>query len=208
VGPEVEVGSPGEAFCTARGLRPVLRLTYTRLDLTTVQLPTVIPPSGYRLAAWRGVVPDELADAFAAARPAMDDMPMDELAYTPRPWTVDRVRAVAQAVADRGDHLDTVAAIEVESGAVAAFTEVVLPGDGRGDGQHYGTGVLPAHRGRGLAGWLKLEAIRRVVTDFPGIEGLLADTADSNVAMRRINERLGYVPVHTSVIHQLELTTR
>lgn len=204
---EVEVGSDSEAFLAARGLRPVLRLTYTRLDLDTVQLPTLEPPAGYRLAAWRGAPPDELLEAFTVARPAMDDMPMADMAYTPRPWTVERVRAVAQAVADRGDHLDTVAAIEVHSGSVAAFTEVVLPSDGSGDGQHYGTGVLPAHRGRGLASWLKVEAIQRVHAEFPGIAGLLADTADSNIAMRRINERLGYVSLHASLIHQLDLST-
>lgn len=204
ISPEVEVGSPGDAFLTARGFRPVLRLTYTRLDLPTAEVPDLEPPDGYRLVAWRGVVPDDLAEAFAAARPAMDDMPMDELPFTPRPWSVDRVRAVAQVVADRGDHLDTVAAVEAD-GAIAAFTEVVLPADGNGDGQHYGTGVLPSHRGRGLARWLKAEAIQRVLADFPNINGLLADTADSNTAMRRINERLGYEPLHSSVIHRLDL---
>ena len=66
----------------ARGLRPVLRLTYTRLDLTDTHrgdgdpaegdLAELAAPDGYRLVAWRGVVPDDLAETFAAARPAMD----------------------------------------------------------------------------------------------------------------------------------------
>jgi GNAT superfamily N-acetyltransferase len=201
----VDAGSPADRFLAARGLRAVLRLTYTRLDLAAAELPEVMPPAGYRLRAWRGVVPDDLADAFAAARPAMDDMPMDAMAFTPEPWDVDRVRRVARAVADRGEHLDTVAAVDEADGAIVAFTEVVIPAGGTGDGQHYGTGVLPDHRGRGLARWLKVEAVRRVRADFPELSGLLADTADSNTAMRRVNETLGYVPTHRSVIYQLDL---
>lgn len=201
----VDVGSPGAQFLAARGLRVVLRLTYTRLNLATAELPEVTPPAGYRLAAWRGVVPDDLAEAFAAARPAMDDMPMDAMAFKPPPWDVDRVRRVAQAVAERGEHLDTVAAVHEADGAVVAFTEVVIPASGTGDGQHYGTGVQPDHRGRGLARWIKVEALRRVRADFPDLSGLLADTADSNAAMRRVNDMLGYVPTHRSVIYQRDL---
>jgi GNAT superfamily N-acetyltransferase len=201
----VEVYSPGDGFLVARGLRAVLRLTYTRIELATAELPEVSPPAGYRLAAWRGVVPDDLAEAFVSARPAMDDMPMDAMAVTPEPWDVDRVRRVARAVADRGEHLDTVAAVDESDGAIVAFTEVVIPAGCTGDGQHYGTGVLRDHRGQGLATWLKVEAIRRVRADFPELSGLLADTADSNTAMRRVNEALGYVPTHRSVIYQLDL---
>jgi GNAT superfamily N-acetyltransferase len=81
----------------------------------------------------------------------------------------------------------------------------VVPGAGVGDAQHYGTGVLPAHRGRGLARWMKAAAIRRAAERHPGLAGLLADTADSNVAMRRINDDLGYAPTHRSVLYQLHL---
>ncbi|WP_199537440.1 hypothetical protein [Spongiactinospora gelatinilytica] len=31
--------------------------------------------------------------------------------------------------------------------AAPAVTEPVVPGDGKGDARHYGTGVLPGHRG-------------------------------------------------------------
>jgi GNAT superfamily N-acetyltransferase len=204
----VEEGSVGERFLVARGLRPVLRLTYTRLDLADPPVPEPEPRPGYRLVAWTGTVPDELATSFARSRRAMDDMPMDELGAAPEPWDVDRLHAVAAAVADRGDHLDTVAAVAESDGAIVGFTEVVVPADGRGDGLHYGTGILPEHRGRGLAGWMKAEAVRRVRAAFPELAGLVADTADSNVAMRRVNERLGYRPTHRSVVYLLDLEVR
>jgi GNAT superfamily N-acetyltransferase len=199
----VPQGSPGEAFCRARGLRQVLGLTYTRLD-RAVEVPAVLPPAGYRLASWAGRVPDELAASFAAARPAMDDMPTDDADVAPQAWDVERVRAVADAVAGRGDHLVTVAALAPD-GSIAGFTELVVPRSGAGDAQHYGTGVLPEHRGRGLARAMKAESIRLVRSRFPELAGLVADTADSNAAMRKVNDGLGYVPTHRALMFQADL---
>jgi RimJ/RimL family protein N-acetyltransferase len=154
--------------------------------------------------SWEGTVPDELADTFARSRRAMDDMPMDDAATEQEVWDTDRVRWVASVVADRGDVLLTVAAVDAD-GEIAGFTELVVPGSGTGDGLHYGTGVLPGHRGHGLARWMKAEAIRSAHARFPGLSGLVADTADSNGPMRRVNEALGYAPTHRSVLYQLDL---
>jgi len=77
----------------------------------------------------------------------MDDMPMGDTDYGPEVWDVDRVRSVAEVVERRGDLLTTVAAVEESSGTIAAFTELVVPAAGKGDAQHYGTGVLPSIAG-------------------------------------------------------------
>lgn len=199
----VAEGSAGERFCAARGLRRVLALTYTRLELTGAES-VADPVPGYRLVQWEGTVPDELAETFARSRRAMDDMPMDEAGYVPQPWNVERLHAIADAVEKRGETLFTVAAVAAD-GEIAGFTELVVPGDGTGDGQHYGTGVLPEHRGHGLARWMKADTISRARSRFPRLSGLLADTADSNAAMRRTNESLGYRPTHRSVLYRLDL---
>ncbi|MEV4344452.1 GNAT family N-acetyltransferase [Actinoplanes sp. NPDC049596] len=202
----VREGSPGDLFCAARGLRPVLKLTYTRFSLDA-SLPTHPDVPGYRLIHWEGAVPDDLAATFARSRSAMDDMPMDDADYTPDPWDVERLHAVADAVSRRGETLCVTAALS-EDGEIAGFTELVVPGDGAGDAQHYGTGVLPAHRGRGLARWMKAAQIARIHARFPALTGLLADTADSNTAMRRVNDSLGYRPTHRSLIYQYDLQPR
>jgi GNAT superfamily N-acetyltransferase len=203
----VDAGSPGEAFLTARGLRPVLALTYARLALADADVTAALaePHPGYRLVTWEGTVPDELAATFAASRRAMDDMPMDEADVGAEAWDVDRVRAVAAAVTDRGDTLCTVVAVAEADGTIAGFSELVVAGSGPADAQHYGTGVLPEHRGRGLARRMKAAAIRHTRSAHPDVPGLLTDTADSNVAMRRINDALGYVPTHRSLLFQLDL---
>jgi hypothetical protein len=66
-------------------------------------------------------------------------------------------------------------------------------------------GVGSVLLGRGLARQMKAETIRLVRARFPELSGLVTDTADSNTAMRRINDGLGYAPTHRSLMYQLDL---
>ncbi|MDX2541613.1 GNAT family N-acetyltransferase [Streptomyces sp. WI04-05B] len=207
---QAEEGSAGDRFLAARGFHRVLTLTYARLTLADVDLAEItrlaeLPHPGYRLTAWEGAVPSALARSYADSRRAMDDMPMEDTDYGTVVWDVDRVLAAAEAVAKRGDLLYTVAALDTADGSVAGFSELVVPGDGQGDGQHYGTAVLPGHRGRGLGRWMKAESIRRARGRHPGLTGLLTDTATGNVPMLGINDELGYAPTHRAVEYQLGL---
>lgn len=211
---QAEPGSPGERFLHGRGFRPVLRLTFARLALplggarlAELTRTARAAHDGYRLMSWAGTVPDRLAGTFAAARRAMDDMPVGESGRGPARWDAERVRAAARAVASRGDLLHTVAAVTDEGTApvVVGFTELVVPGhgatpDGTGvaghdrgggsrEGLHYGTGVLPEHRGRGLGLWMKAESVRHAAARRPCPSGLLTDTADDNLPMRRSTTR-------------------
>lgn len=203
-----DAGSPGDHFLAARGFRSVLTLVGTRLPLADVDPAALAeiaarPHAGYRLVSWTGTVPDDLAPSFALARHAMDDMPLGDLDFGTVTWDVAGVRAVAEAIAARGDRLYTVAAVDTSDGSVAGFTELVVPGDGTGDGETYSTGVLPGHRGHGLGGWMKAAAIGHVREHVPGLGGLVTDTAAENAPMRRINADLGYV--RTGEIHQYQL---
>lgn len=132
-------------------------------------------------------------------------MPLDDTDFGTVTWDVDRVRAAARAIEERGELLHTVAAVDASDGSIAGFTELVVPGDGKGDGRHYGTGVLPGHRGNGLGQWMKAESIRQARERHPELGGLLTDAADSNQPMRNINELLGYEPTHQALGYQLDL---
>ncbi len=207
---QAEAGSPGDRFASARGFRPVLALIFSRLPLASVDLDALgrlvdQPHPGYWLVLWDGEVPGELAETFVVSRHAMDDMPMGETDFGTVTWDLERVHAAAARVKARGDHLHTVAAISESDGAIAGFSELVVPGDGTGDAQHYGTAVLPAHRGHGLGAWMKAAAILHARRRHSDLSGLLTDTADSNEPMRRINDALGYLPTHTTYEYQLDL---
>ncbi|MFJ5725237.1 GNAT family N-acetyltransferase [Streptomyces sp. NPDC093149] len=207
---QAEAGSAGDRFLTARGFRRVMTLTFTRLplaeaDITALAEITEQPHPGYRLASWEGTVPDGLAETFVASRRAMDDMPMGSTDFGTVTWDLAQVRAAAAVIEKRGDLLHTVVAIDESDGSIAGFTELVVPGDGKGDGQHYGTGVLPEHRGHGLGRWMKAASIRQAHERHPDLGGLLTDTADNNPYMRHINDALGYAPMRTTFEYQLDL---
>ena len=189
---DADVGSIGDLFLQRHNFAIGLTLIYARLDLGR-RIPDVPAVPGYRLVSWEGVVPDELAQTFTDARAGMADAPSGTISAGTDVWDLERTRYAAHVIEQRGDHLFVVAALD-PTGRMAGFTEVVVPGDGKGDGQLYGTAVLPEHRGRGLALWMKAAQIHHTRRRFPDLAGLLTDTVDANVAMRRTNDRLGYRP--------------
>ncbi|WP_328999902.1 GNAT family N-acetyltransferase [Kribbella sp. NBC_00709] len=200
---DVGVESDGDKFLQHHGFGIGLTLIYTRFDLSAA-VPDVPEVPGYRLISWEGVVPDELVQSFTDARTGMNDAPTGTISTSVDVWDVERTRHAAEVIAQRGDHLSVVAALD-ETDQIVGFTEVVVPGDGKGDGQHYGTAVLPAHRGRGLALWMKAAQIRETRHRFPDLDGLLTDTVDTNTAMRRTNAHLGYQPGYQTHRRKLDL---
>ncbi|MEU8223046.1 GNAT family N-acetyltransferase [Kribbella sp. NPDC048915] len=200
---DVDVDSAGDHFLQRHGFGIGLTLVYARLDLAT-PTPDVPDVPGYRLVAWDGLPPDDLLQTFTDSRAGMYDAPSGTIRTGPDLWDTDRVRYAANLIAQRGDHLCVVAALDA-TGRIAGFSELVVPADGKGDGQHYGTAVLPAHRGRGLALWMKAAQIRRTRLRFPDLDGLRTDTVDTNVAMRRTNDRLGYRPQYSQHRRTLDL---
>ena len=52
---------------------------------------------------------------------------------------------------------------------------------------------------------MKAEQIRRTRDRFPDLDGLLTDTVDTNAAMRRTNDFLGYRPTHEVHRRRLDL---
>ncbi|MFD9224349.1 GNAT family N-acetyltransferase [Streptomyces sp. NPDC060064] len=188
--------SPGEAFSERCGFRRALTLDHLilRLDeLPEADLPQIADTAspGYRLARWTGTVPDELADAFAAAKNAMNDMPVGDLDYGSVAWDADRVRAMAKVIADRGDTLLTIAAVH-DDGTMAGYTEILLPQGSGPRAQQYDTAVVPAHRGHGLGLWVKAAMVRRLRAEHPGVVEIETDNADDNVHMLAVNHRLGF----------------
>jgi GNAT superfamily N-acetyltransferase len=185
--------SPADLFLQHHDFAIGLTLIYARLTLADAR-PGVPGVAGYHLISWRGVVPVELAQTFTDARAGMNDAPSGDIEYGEDPWDVERTRYAARVIEQRGEHLTTIAVIDDSTGEIVGFSELVVPGDGKGEAQHYGTAVLPQHRGRGLALWMKAEQVHETRQLFPDLDALVTDTVSTNTAMRRTNTRLGYQP--------------
>ncbi len=149
-------------------------------------------PEGYRFAAWSGLVPDEHAAAHARAHDAMQDAPTGGLDEQHDPWDAERVRAVARVILDRGGVMLTVAAIAEADGAVAGYTELVLPTPDSVRAVQSDTVVIPAHRGRGLGRAVKLRMLAYLRAQRPGVREIMTTVADENAPMLAVNAALGY----------------
>ena len=97
-----------------------------------------------------------------------------------------------QAVPSRQPEFLVVALVDGEAAGFAQLS--VYPRVG----YHGFTTVVAAHRGRGIARALKLELIRRARER--GLERLITQSNEDNVAMRTLNESLGYRPAQAFVV--------
>lgn len=218
-GPE----TAGARLLTALDFEPVLRMAALRLavdQLDAAGLREIVRAGspGYRLARWPGVVPPDLAEAYAAARSAMDERPMRGLVRGTAAWDAERLHRFAEVVRERGDALLTVAGLYdgPDAESVAGFSEVAIPGAqtaGRplradqpaGQAWTYTTAVVPEHRGHGLGLWLKAAMLQWLTGAHPEITEVWTECAEENRHMLAVNERLGFRAARRFVAYRLGL---
>ncbi|MCO5993024.1 GNAT family N-acetyltransferase [Actinoallomurus rhizosphaericola] len=202
---EASSQTPGTSFLEANGFICALSLSLLLLDVAAapgVEEIVGTEHPGYHLTRWLGVVPDELAEAFAEAKSAMGDMPTGKRDFGTTTWDTDRVRDMAEVVEKRGDTLLTVAALNGDR--VAGFTELVIPvGDGTRAIQ-YDTAVVSAHRGRGLGLWVKAAMLEWLRAEWPAVREIETDNAEDNAHMLAVNERLGFRPLRQTRQYQCD----
>ncbi|MCE6995295.1 GNAT family N-acetyltransferase [Saccharothrix sp. S26] len=156
-------------------------------------------PAGYRLRRWAGTAPDDLVASFAAARNAMHDAPVGDLAYQEPEWTAERIRAREAELRQNNIELRAVVAVHEDTGEVAGLTELELHPHRPFWGFQRDTAVLPAHRGHGLGRCIKAHLIRWLLEDRPDLDRIYTTTGAGNAHMIRVNHRLGYTTVRTMI---------
>jgi GNAT superfamily N-acetyltransferase len=146
---------------------------------------------GHRLELWTDRAPDDLVDAYAAARERMVlDVPAGGVTIDEERWDAARVREHESASLDGGMSL-LVAAAVTPDGVVAGYTELVLP-RGRDIAYQYDTLVVGAHRGHGLGMLVKLANLVRLAEIAPERSVVYTWNADENEHMLAINIALGF----------------
>lgn len=191
---------PGVRFALRHGYRlgQIERSSELALPLPPVRevalASTAATADGYRVVSWFGSAPDHLLDAFAALKERMAiDVPQTGIALDREAWTGDRVRAQERELAARGEPLLVTVAQHAETGELAAYTEIAVPGDGE-KAEQYDTLVAAAHRGHRLGTLVKLHNIHELGSHAPHIRRLLTWNADENIPMLAINRAFGFRP--------------
>ncbi|MGP3971318.1 hypothetical protein [Streptomyces sp. 6N223] len=195
----VLAGPPGEAFARGvPGLRVVLRLELQeqRLDdeavLRRCHELTADARPGYQLLRWRGRTPEPLVASFGRVMGHVRDAPGAELQLAPRAWDARGVRAWEAEMTTGGTRLLTCAAVHAASGDVAAATVATVPSPGGPVADQHDTAVLPEHRRRGLARWIKAGQVGRLRAYFPGVRAVTTTLHQENLPMLAVNRALGY----------------
>jgi mycothiol synthase len=192
----------GAAFARSAGAEDVRRDITSVLELRAARLDAV-PVGGYRVESWLGAAPADLLESYTAARNAINDAPPSS-ADENYEWTVEMVRGEEEMLAQRGRELRVTVALDAR-GAVAAFTELrVSPVPGTVASTE-DTATVAAHRGRGLASWVKTESLNRLRSERPKVELVTTTNASENEAILAVNRRLGFAQAAVATTASLAL---
>jgi GNAT superfamily N-acetyltransferase len=202
---EASAQTSGAVFLEANGFTCALSLSLLLLNVPEARgIEEIVRTdhAGYGLTRWLGVVPDDLAEAFAAAKSAMGDMPAGKMDYGTTTWDIDRVRDMAEVVEKRGDTLLTVAALHDDT--ITGFTELVIPVGNGTRAIQYDTAVVSAHRGKGLGLWVKAAMLEWLRAEWPAVLEIETDNAEDNTHMLAVNDRLGFRPLRQTRQYQCD----
>jgi hypothetical protein len=92
-----------------------------------------------------------------------------------------------------------------ENGACVGGTEVTFEAWDARTAYQQNTGIDPAHRGLGLAKWVKAAMLSRVRDEMPDARRVHTGNAFSNAAILAINDTLGFRVISTRTEWQLNV---
>ena len=150
----------------------------------------------YRVVSWFAPTPAEFVDGYAQMKARMaTDAPAAALEFDEEVWDEARVRRFEQAHLDGGTTLRVVAAQHIDTGELAAFSELTLRGDRTAATHQNDTLVLKEHRGHQLGTLVKCENLVAWREFAPESPRVITYNAEENRPMLDINEALGFVPI-------------
>lgn len=188
--------SPGDGLCEALGARRVQTAMCNVLPLDSVDEAALAiwagtVASGYTLRNWVTECPDDLVDAYARSREAMNDAPYGDEPHEDMTWDAERVRLLEQHRMKMRARVYYTVAVHDATGEVAGYTELIVT-DPSATAEQDDTGVLRAHRGNGLGLLMKSANLLWLRAAEPQITTIATWNAASNKHMLAVNHKMGF----------------
>lgn len=175
-----ESDSASRAFLEHRGFVPVGAERAVVLELEGLDPPRVDPPAGVRITS-RAEEPDRLGEMYAVAVQAEEDIPGSSGAQTFEEWRAHEI--------DKPVRRPELCFLALAGDEVVGYAALQVYGD---DVFHGLTATRRDWRRRGVATALKRAEIAAATRT--GFRRLLTESEERNEPMRRLNEKLGFVP--------------
>jgi GNAT superfamily N-acetyltransferase len=148
----------------------------------------------YVVEVWDGPVPEQWLVPFADLLNVMNTEPRGELQIEDTTATPKMIREDERFFFANGSRRLIACVRHRASGALVGFTELAWnPKRAKIVWQH-GTGVVEAHRNRGLGRWLKAANMETMLAMNPSARFVRTGNADSNAPMLAINRQMGFAP--------------
>jgi len=151
--------------------------------------------SGYEVVAWDGPTPDDLVEPFADLKTAESDAPWGNIPFERQLVAPDHVREKDQARAAGGFVVWTVAARAVGGRDLAAYTQLHWSPHWPEFAMQAWTAVAPAHRGQGLARWVKATNALRLLEERRSVTHVDTFNEITNAPMLAVNIDMGFQPL-------------
>ncbi len=159
----------------------------------------------FELGFWEGNYPQEQLQEIVELLDLTNQQPFGDLAVEEMHITPDQLIEMQKMDAARGNQRCTFYVVEKATGKFAGYTETVWNANRPEILRQDMTGVFPQYRGKGLGRWLKAAMLDRQLKLHPEIKFVRTTNADTNAAMLRINNELGFKPYMTSILWQMEI---
>lgn len=198
IGVEVPGGTPAVEWYTSLGFRRAFSEVRSVLDLDRVNWYTLGEladgvAAGYTLQFCPDSPPEDLIEAYAAAKAQVQDVDLGDLDLRPSSYEPDRLRASLATLHARGLRPYIVVAVHDATGVVAALTEVVVPQQRPTRADQYDTIVVPQHRGYGVGRAIKARMLFELRSAVPSLTQVQTWNAAVNEPMLKVNADLGFV---------------
>jgi len=175
-----QIDEESRTFLERRGFECVGGEEAVVLDLDGIEAPTVDPPPGVRIVS-RVEEPDLLEGMYAIGVQADEDIPGSDGVMTFEQWKASEI--------DKPSRRPELCFIALTGAEVIGYAALMVFGD---EAHHGLTATRRDWRRRGVASALKRAEI--AAAKNAGFKRLTTESEERNEPMRKLNEKLGFVP--------------